>query len=75
MLKDQAMLDIKQCCLKNNNARKLFLVRAIKYLTEQTNAKQKDLKNGSCYKKMKVSCEVVSSVQYNCSNNVIYRKF
>ena len=31
-------------------------------LNKQTKAK--DLENGSCYKKVKVSCEAVSSVKY-----------
>ena len=32
------------------------------------------MKNGSCYKKVKVSCDAVSSVKYNCSNYLICRK-
>ena len=40
----------------------------------QCNHKTKDLKNVSCYKKVKVSCGAVGSVKYNCSNNLICRK-
>ena len=38
---------------------------------------QKDLKNGSSYKKLNISYEAVSnsSIIHNCSNNLICRKF
>ena len=45
--------------------RQFFLVktRRSNNRSEQTNCKTKDLKNGGCYKKVKVSCEAVSSVR------------
>ena len=60
LLKDKTILDIKQCYVNINSSSNR---RDDQIFDEQTNTKQ-DLKNGSCYKKVKVSCEAMSSVKY-----------
>ena len=64
LLKDQEILDIKQCYLNINYMRQFFLLQTDDQIFALNEHKTKDLKNGSCYKKVKVSCEAVSSVKY-----------
>ena len=53
--------------------KQFMFVQTFKYLITNKH-KRKDLKNFNCYKKLKVSCEAVSSVKYNCSKNLICLK-
>ena len=75
LLKDQAILNIKQCYLNFNYMRPFFLVqtRRSNIWSEHANTKQR-IWTVVANKKVKVSCETISSVKYNCSNTLICRK-
>ena len=76
LLKDQAILDMKQCYLNINYMRQFFLAqtRRSNIWSEQANTKQRIWKIVVANKKVKVSCETISSVKYNCSNTLNCRK-
>ena len=48
LLKDQAILDFKQCYLNISYVRQFFLVQTIKCLIWTNKHETKELKNGSC---------------------------
>ena len=75
LLKDQAILNIKQCYLNFNYMRPFFLVqtRRSNIWSEHANTKQR-IWTVVANEKVKVSCETISSVKYNCSNTLICRK-